>query len=259
MWSTKLSLVVNYLQGMARTDNAYLLPLRLFIGIGWLRAGLEKLFEPGWLDGTALASFLGDQLNAGQVFFPFYRGWIENSFIPGANGLSWIIIAGQLLVGMAILSGTLTNFALLWGLFMNINFILAGQVSPSAFYVVIQTILFLGDAGLVFGLDHFLRHKIPLRLLVARAESSVSWKWIERPVYLILSLLSLGAGMLAIPFIQDFSPHSVDDPAMIVLVLGVFAGLSSMISFLRLSDSDQVQASGAREITRPSQQHYTAK
>ncbi|UCH61488.1 MAG: hypothetical protein JSV61_08400, partial [Anaerolineales bacterium] len=140
-----------------------------------------------------------------------------------------------------------------------INFILAGQVSPSAFYVVIQTILFLGNAGLVFGLDHFLGRKIPLRLLVARPESSVSWDWIERPSYLILSLLSLGAGLLAFPFIQDFSPHSVDDPAMIMLVLGVFASLSFLISFLRLSGSLGEQAAQSRETTKPRPRHLAAK
>ena len=39
--------------------NAYLVPLRLFIGIGWLRAAVEKLVEPTWYNGDALRAFLG--------------------------------------------------------------------------------------------------------------------------------------------------------------------------------------------------------
>src|SRR4028119_729300 len=38
-------------------DGAYLLPLRLFIGMGWLRAGSEKIPDPGWEDGTELTAF----------------------------------------------------------------------------------------------------------------------------------------------------------------------------------------------------------
>ncbi len=46
-------------------DGAYLLPLRLFIGMGWLRASAEKIPDPGWYDGTALTAFLKDELAGG--------------------------------------------------------------------------------------------------------------------------------------------------------------------------------------------------
>ena len=253
--------VLKYVQMTLLAENAYLLPMRFFIGIGWIRAGLEKLIEPGWLNGSELTSFLNTQLSGNMVVFPFYRHWIESTFLPGALTLSWAISAGQLLVGLAVLSGTLTNFALWWGLFMNLNFILAGQVTPSAFYVVIQIILLLGNAGAVMGFDQMLRRRIRARFLVAQSETSARWARFERRLILVLGLLSLVGGVMAIPFIRDFSPHSVDDPAMILLVLSVFTSLSAMITYLRLPDSADVKVKDAeaREATRPRHRHMTVK
>ena len=67
---------------------------------------------------------------------------------------------GQLLTGIAIGLGLFTNLALLGGLFMNLNFLLIGRVNPSAFYIVIQTVLFVGDAGMILGLDVLLASRI---------------------------------------------------------------------------------------------------
>src|SRR3712207_202863 len=39
-------------------ECASLLPIRVFLGLGWLRAAIEKLIEPMWWDGTALRFFL---------------------------------------------------------------------------------------------------------------------------------------------------------------------------------------------------------
>ena len=36
-----------------------LLPVRIFLAAGWLRAGAEKLIEPEWWHGTALRDFSG--------------------------------------------------------------------------------------------------------------------------------------------------------------------------------------------------------
>jgi uncharacterized membrane protein YphA (DoxX/SURF4 family) len=102
-----------WLQRQLKSEAAILLPLRLFIGIGWIRAGLEKLIDPGWPAGFALAQFFHEQMASGTVVFPFYQHLLRDVFVPHALGLSWLIMIGQLLTGIAIMTGTFTNLALI--------------------------------------------------------------------------------------------------------------------------------------------------
>jgi thiosulfate dehydrogenase [quinone] large subunit len=114
-----------------------------------VRAGLEKLIEVNWQNGSALVTFFDQQVSGGHVSFPFYRTMIQDLFTPHALSLSWVIMIGQLLVGMAVMAGAFTNFALLCGVFMNFNFIFSGQVNPSAFYIRDPDGLFIGNAGAI--------------------------------------------------------------------------------------------------------------
>ena len=136
-----------YLETELQKTNAFLLPLRLFIGLGWLRAGVEKAIDPLWRTGGKLSDFFQMQLAVDAVYFPFYETLITQLFEPNAFVLSWIVLIGELLAGLAILTGTLTNLGLLGGLLMNLNFVLAGVVNPSAFYIVIQGALLSANAG----------------------------------------------------------------------------------------------------------------
>ena len=234
MSAVTLVKVKDYLIGEFQRDNAYLFPLRLFIGIGWVRAGLEKLIEAGWQDGSSLVAFFNQQVSGGHVSFPFYQDMIRDLFAPYALSLSWAIMIGQLLVGVSVLAGFFTNFALLCGLFMNFNFIFAGQVNPSAFYVVIQIALFIGNAGAILGIDRFLSKKIPFCFLVARSDGIRKLLGVEKATFMMLAILSFGGALFAVPYIRDYSPRSVDDPAMILLVLSIIIGLSALITWLRL-------------------------
>lgn len=111
------------LRQAVREDGALLVPLRLFVGLGWLRACAEKIIDPGWRDGSSLATFLSGHVSAGDVAFPWYEFLIAQVFLPHAAPLALMIVLGQFLAGVAIAAGGLTNVALLGGLFMNLNFL----------------------------------------------------------------------------------------------------------------------------------------
>ena len=120
-----------FLESDLLRSNAFLLPLRFFIGLGWLRAGVEKLIDPAWTSGDKLTNFFQTQIESNMVYFPFYENLIQGLFEPGALAMSWVVLIGELLAGVAILTGTVTNLALLGALFMNANFVLAGVVDDS--------------------------------------------------------------------------------------------------------------------------------
>jgi thiosulfate dehydrogenase (quinone) large subunit len=225
-----------YLQNELRREGAYLLPLRFFIGLGWLRASIEKIIEPEWHTGEALRAFFQEQLSTGNIHFPFYQALVTDLFTPNAFLLSWIIIVGQLLAGLAIAAGVFTNLALLGGLFMNLNFILVGQVNPSAFYIVIQTALFITNTGAVLGADSLISRFVPSIFISAQPQFEyTSRRAKDRWYFLGLAIISWVISLMVIPFIRDYSPHSVDDPAMLMLILSALGGISWFVMFIRSS------------------------
>ena len=226
--------VLRFIKRELSKEGAYLLPLRLFIGLGWLRASAEKIVDPDWLGGTALAAFLEEKLAGGHVVFPFYRALITEIFLPNASALSWVMMVGQLLVGAAILFGLFTNAALLGGLFMNLNFILAGAPDPSAFYFVIQVALFIGGTGAIIGMDALLSRRIRTPLFVAKV-SIRSWHFRSKERALLgLTVLSFSFAAYSLAHVHTYDPGlSVEDPAMILTVLFTLSSLQAFVSYLR--------------------------
>ena len=128
-----VSIIIKSIKEDILKNTVFLLPLRLFIGLGWIRAGTEKIVSEQWISGEILNNFFIAQLSNGSIQISFYIQCIEQFFIPNVQSLIWIIVIGQLLAGVSIFFGIFCNFGLLGGLFMNLNFILAGSINPSAF------------------------------------------------------------------------------------------------------------------------------
>lgn len=214
-----------HLSRQIQKRHAILLPLRLFIGLGWLRASIEKLLEPDWYSGAALHHFFYERIAEGDVAFPFYQFLMEGLFFTHAPLLSKLIIVGELYCGFAILLGLLMRPALLAGLFMNLNFILAGSVNPSAFYIVIQLTLLVSVVGEVFGIDSIL---LPLNSF-ARGTPRRRYL-IERAKMVLCFGGTLLCMIITIPTayaIKTIDPvQSVEDPAALLLIL---LGLQSLL------------------------------
>jgi len=216
------------------SERVLLLPVRAFIGLGWLRAGVEKLADPDWLNGATLTGFLTDQFVGGQVVFRFYAGLINAVFLPQAQLLSGILMIGQLLAGLAILAGCFSTAALVGALFMNLNFLLAGVPNPSAFYLVIQLALLLANAGAVVGGDAWLGRFPWLAWLTARPPMLVPTARRRAWMQLLMLLLCILSAAGAATAISDFSPAgSVHDPAMILTILSSMAAGWAGLSYLR--------------------------
>jgi thiosulfate dehydrogenase [quinone] large subunit len=215
-------------------EGAYLLPVRLFVGAGWLRAAAEKLPEPGWRDGSELTAFLQGHLAAGDVVFPFYAALVSDVFLPHAAALGWLVMVGELLAGLAILAGFFTNAALLAAIFMNLNFILAGVPDPSAFYFVIQLALFSAGSGAVLGLDSVLGRRVRSPLLVAASGRRSGCFRTRRRQLGALGLLCAAVAAYAAGHVGGLDPAgAVKDPAMILVVLFTVACLQVSIAGMR--------------------------
>jgi uncharacterized membrane protein YphA (DoxX/SURF4 family) len=182
-----------------------LLPLRLFLAAGWLRAAAEKLIDPQWWSGDKLRTFLSTQHHDA---LPFFRPVMDHVLAPGAQAVAVIVVLTQLACGIAIGIGKPLRLALRWTVVLNVVFILAGKVNPSAFYLVMEIVMLFAIADGMIGV----RPSTPSRRTVALAATSTV----------------LAAAV--VPYIRTIEPSKViDDPAMMLTFLGVITAVTLMV------------------------------
>jgi uncharacterized membrane protein YphA (DoxX/SURF4 family) len=216
---------------------SYLFPLRVFMGVGWLRSALEKFADPTWLRGEAVGDFLSTQTSSQAVAVPIYDWLIGSILQPASPVVGWLVMLLQVGIGLAILFGTYTNLALVIGVALNVNFMLAGEINPSAFYIVIQTVLFVTGAGAVLGFDQLLakRRLVPSILMVAKPEPGASGRT-DRQVVLLLAINTALMSLIGYGNVTDFSPTGIDDPALVLGTVMAVATFSLLILRLRMID-----------------------
>lgn len=138
--------------------------LRIYIGYEWLMAGWEKIHSPAWVGpeaGGAISGFIKGALTKTAGAHPDVQGWyasfLENGVLPHANIWSHVVAYGEVVVGVALILGLFTGIAAFFGLFMNLNFLLAGTVStnPILFTISIAIIMAWRVAGYI-GIDRYL-------------------------------------------------------------------------------------------------------
>lgn len=139
--------------------------LRLYLGYQWLSSGLGKVSNPGWTQtGEALAGFWQRAVQVPEaparppIAFDWYRSFIQAML--DANVYTWfakLIVAGEILVGVALILGAFVGIAAFFGAFLNWNFMMAGtaSINPLMFVLTIVLILAWKTAGWI-GLDRWL-------------------------------------------------------------------------------------------------------
>ena len=187
------------------TAVVVLLPLRIFLAAGWLRAAAEKLIDPQWWNGNKLRKFETAQH---QDALPFFRPVLDHLIAPGAQAVAIVVVVTQLACGFAIAIGKPLRLALRWAVLLNIVFILCGKVNPSAFYLVMEIVLLFAIADGTIGV----RPTTPSRRTIVMAGTTAA----------------LAAAMA--PYIRTIEPAKViDDPAMMLVFLGVVTTVTLMV------------------------------
>lgn len=137
--------------------------LRVYIGWEWVYAGYEKAINPAWIGsnvGTAITGFFNGALAKTTGAHPDvqagYAYLIQNVAIPHAVFFSYLIVAGEIAVGLALIFGLFTGIAAFFGATMNFNFMFAGSVSVNPYWLLVEILLMLAwrVSGYV-GLDKY--------------------------------------------------------------------------------------------------------
>ena len=100
-----------------------LLPLRLFMGVTFLYAGIQKLTDPQFFRASA-PGYIGKQLTAFAAGSPI-RGFLLHVAVPNARFFGALVAYGELAIGLAILAGLLFRPAAVMGALLNVIFFLS--------------------------------------------------------------------------------------------------------------------------------------
>lgn len=152
--------------------------VRVYVGYAWIIPGWGKVNDAAWVGANAgqkLSGFIQGALGKTEVALTeaaklagktggvhadvasWYAWFLEKVVLPNASTWAHVVAWGELLVGVALILGALTGIAAFFGLFMNLNFLLAGTVSvnPILFVLSLGLVLAWRVAGSI-GLDRYL-------------------------------------------------------------------------------------------------------
>jgi thiosulfate dehydrogenase (quinone) large subunit len=141
------------------------LVVRVYVGYDFLTAGWHKFTTPEWMNGSG-AGIMGfwkgalgtTPSGAPVITFDWYRGFLQ--YLVDTNSAGWfsyVIVFGELAVGIGLIVGAFVGLAATGGLLMNMAFLLAGTTSTNPVLAILGVLLILAwkNAGYI-GLDYFL-------------------------------------------------------------------------------------------------------
>jgi thiosulfate dehydrogenase (quinone) large subunit len=144
--------------GPARTDRLLLygtVPLRMFLGVTFVYAGLQKISDPGFLQPGS-STYIGTQLQAFSTHSPI--GFLIDAFalpIPQLAGIG--VIVAEVVIGALVLLGVATRWAALGAALLSFVLFLTASwtVQPyflgsdSIYTVAWITMALVGDQGIL--------------------------------------------------------------------------------------------------------------
>ena len=209
-----------------RSVPASVLYPQLFLGFGWLRAAVAHGLDGSWWTGDDLLAFLD---STEELRLPVYQPFVDLLVRPLPVLVSAVVVGLQLLVGLALLANIRPITWALVGIFLNFNFIMAGRVNPSVFYVV------MGMA-------------VVLWIMLDRMTAERAY-WMATRATIVAAATVIVCG----PFTTTLDPARViEDPSLILIVLSSLFAVSCWLTYNELAgDGDlEVVGSGRSEPVR---------
>ncbi len=136
---------------------------RVWVGWQFLTASLSKIGDPAWTGahaGRAVRGFLGFAISARatsglhpQVLEPY--AWLTKTvLLSQAPTLSYLVTAGEFLVGVTLILGFCTRAAALGGAFLNLIYMLSGSAGLNVpMFAIGLSIVLVGTMAGTIGVD----------------------------------------------------------------------------------------------------------
>lgn len=148
--------------------HQYLLAsLRIYLGVILLITDIGKL--------TSDTPFSDEMIGFLRAVMPrespFYVHFLHAMVIPKAKLFSYLVMTGELVAGIGLLTGALTRLSAFIAILLFLNFMFAKGLwfwspnSQDAALIFIALAVLIGRSGRVMGLDYFLAQRKPDSLL----------------------------------------------------------------------------------------------
>ena len=201
-----------------RSVPASVLYPQLFLGFGWIRAAVAHGISLSWWSGEDLLRFL-DSTEALRL--PVYGPFVDYLVRPLPILVSVIVVILQFLIGFALLANVRPVTWALVGIFLNFNFIMAGVVNPSVFYVV------MGMA-------------VVLWIMLDRMTAERAYRMaIRATVVAAITVIVCG------PFTTTLDPARViEDPSLILICLSSLFAVSCWLTYGELAGDGDLEVVG---------------
>jgi thiosulfate dehydrogenase (quinone) large subunit len=149
----------------SRLASWFWLVWRVFIGWEWLEAGWHKFNDPAWMStpfpgivGFWTRSVAVPATGRPPITYDPWRELIQLLIDTHAETwLSYLIVFGEIAIGLGLILGALTGIAAFFGSTLNLFFLLSGTVSTNPFMLLVAFFMVLAwkNAGYI-GLDYWL-------------------------------------------------------------------------------------------------------
>lgn len=140
------------------------LVIRLYLGYQWFEAGWHKLTGANPFDATgflkgAIAKSVPASAGAKPVVQAWWADFLQGVALPNVKVINFLVVSGEILVGLALILGFATLFAASMGMLMNFAFLLSGTTSsnPNLLFLEIILVTLGGAYAGYLGLDYWVR------------------------------------------------------------------------------------------------------
>jgi thiosulfate dehydrogenase (quinone) large subunit len=134
---------------------AILTVFRVYLGYAWLTSGIGKV-----TGGFEVSGFLNGAIGKAEGAHPAVQGWwavfLEQFALPNHELFAFLVMWGEVLVGLALILGLFTNLAAFGGILMNFAFLFSGTTSTNPQMVLLTIFLLVAGANAGrYGLDRW--------------------------------------------------------------------------------------------------------
>jgi len=143
-----------------RTYLWYLAVLRIYVGYYLFFQGIGK-FQRSFPKGDWIGRQIGDI--ADLDLYPWYKTFLQQYVVPHSELFGYLVMVGEIGVGVCLLFGLFTRWSALIGLVMLVNYYLGPGMARGGFmlahqqlFILALAIFVLAGPGRTFGVDGFL-------------------------------------------------------------------------------------------------------